>query len=131
MRKIIPALVLVMLAYLVPLPPAGDCPAHGPSCVHGSSCPTAQRELAEKAAASCHTSAGVEKAEAKKHRCAITACHAESSRWASGLDASFIVDFSSYAAAVVPEAFAPGQARPDEDLHFEDISEPPERRLLS
>lgn len=83
-----------------------------------------------KAAASCHTAHGTQDAEAKRYRCAITSCHGETEGLA-GLDAPFIVNLSLSSHAVVSAESIRQNLQLNEDPSFEDVSEPPEGRLLS
>lgn len=119
-----------MLAYLAPLPPSGVCPRHGQDCTHGSSCPTAKRQLAEEAAAACQTANAGHEAKAKRYRCSISSCHGEAPGLV-GMELPFIVDlavapFSQASSIELQQNFCL-----NEHISFKDISKPPEGLLFS
>lgn len=130
MNRIIPVILLVMMAYLTPLPPVGGCELHGPGCAHGSSCPTAQRQLAEAAAESCHTSNG-HATETKRYRCSISSCHADTSAGLAALDVNFVVNLEKTAIFHVSSATFRQDSVIRQDPSFSDPSEPPEGLLIS
>lgn len=124
MKRIVPALILLMLAYLSPLATIGGCPHHGRACSHGSSCPTVQKQAAQEAAI-CHSGAHADEQEkTKTYRCSISSCHGDEPQGLA--DMPFIV---SPAASVSVRASAPlfqHELQKNEDLTLRDILEPPE-----
>jgi hypothetical protein len=122
-KSFIPALILLMLLpYFRPLSDPG-CPHHGQGCVHGSSCPTVERQAAQNAI--CHTGEAPAHEEVKKYRCSISSCHSEETRL-TDIDMPLVMDPAVSMSAMV---FAPSftnETQSKEDLSSRDILEPPE-----
>lgn len=126
-KRIIPALILlILLPYFGPLADIGGCPHHGRGCTHGISCPTVQRQAAEKAAI-CHTGVQAEQQEkTKTYRCSISSCHGEEHLGLADLDMPFIVGMAASMSVLVSAPAFPQELQMNEDLSPQDILEPPE-----
>lgn len=124
MKRIVPALILLMLLpYLRPLADTG-CPHHGRGCAHGSSCSTVERQAAQKAI--CHTGGGAgEQEKEKSYRCSISSCHSEEMEL-SGLDMPFIVGLAASMSALVSAPPFANELQREKDLSPRDILDPPE-----
>jgi hypothetical protein len=122
-KSLIPALILlILLPHFRPLSDPG-CPHHGKGCVHGSSCPTAERQVARNAI--CHTGEAPAHEEVKKYRCSISSCHSEETRLIDIDMPLVIAPAVSMNSMVSAPAFTNDPQR-KEDLSPRDILEPPE-----
>lgn len=123
MKSFIPALIILMLLPHFRALSDPGCPHHGQGCVHGSSCPTAERQAAQNAI--CHTGEAPAHEEVKKYRCSISACHSEETRL-TDIDMPVVVaPAASMSAMVFAEHFT-NEPQRKEDLSPGVILEPPE-----
>jgi len=130
-KRLVPFLILlVLLPYFGPLAVNDGCELHGRGCVHGSSCPAAQRHSLEKAAI-CHTGGDAsDDEEVKRYRCSISSCHGEDASL-QGPDMPFILSLSaSIEAAAVFRPF-PHESRKRVDFPVAGPLEPPESLSFS
>lgn len=112
----------MLLPYFSPLGDPG-CPHHGKGCVHGSSCPTAERQAAQNAI--CHTGGAPAHEEVKKYRCSISSCHSEETRL-TDIDMPLVVDQAASMSAMVSIPSFTNEPQRKEYLSPRDILEPPE-----
>ena len=123
-KRIVSALILLMLLPFLTLADVGGCPHHGRACSHGSSCPTVQKQAAQEAAI-CHTGAHDDAQEkTKTYRCSISSCHGDEPQGLAEMP--FIVGLAASVSARASAPLFQHELQKNEDLSIRDILEPPE-----